>query len=113
MKKTKSVIYYECPACGKNSSNRQEIQKHFATHTLKTAEVVYCNICGAGWHVNHYGKAQAVKMAERCHQKHINEGNIDEVAAQTFFLSGGSFGYTRVKEGKKECQIQRRLSDQK
>ncbi|WP_024346569.1 hypothetical protein [Lacrimispora indolis] len=102
MKKIKSVVYYECPVCGLNSSNREKMQRHYAGHTLKTDEVVYCNICGAGWHVNHYGKRRAVELAEECHQKHVDEGNVDKVAGRTFFLSGGSFGYVRVKEGKND-----------
>lgn len=102
MKKTKSVVYYECPVCGENSSNHQDIQKHFTSHTLKVDEVVYCNICGAGWHVNSYGKTRAVLLAEECHQKHIDEGTADDLAGQSYFITGGSIGYVKVKEGKNE-----------
>ena len=37
-----------------------------------------------------------------CVRKHQEEGNIDDVAAATFFLSEGAFGYPTVKKGGKE-----------
>lgn len=97
--KTKSVKYYCCPVCQKNSTDRAEIEKHFReSHQIKTDEVIYCTVCGAGWHVNAYGKRGARERAENCFRKHQEEGNADEVAALTFFLSGGNFGYVKIVE---------------
>lgn len=96
MKPTISVTYYKCPVCGKNSTNKKEIERHFRQHQIKDDEVIYCNICGAGWHVNAYGKIRAKKEAEECYKRHIEEGDADEVATKTFFLSEGAFGYVKV-----------------
>ena len=96
MKPTISVTYYECPVCGKNSTNKKEIERHFRQHQIMDDEVIYCNICGAGWYVNAYGKIRAEKKAEECYKRHIEEGNADEVAAKAFFLSEGTFGYVKV-----------------
>lgn len=97
MKQTISATYYECPVCGKNSTSKHEIEKHFRQHQIKADEVIYCKICGAGWYVNAYGKQIAKEKAEKCYKKHIEAGNADEVAAKAFFLSKGVFGYVRVE----------------
>lgn len=97
MKPTISVTYYECPVCGKYSTSKQEIEKHFRQHQIKDDEVIYCKICGAGWYVNAYGKIRAKEKAEECYKKHIEAGDADEVAARAFFLSKGVFGYVRVE----------------
>ena len=94
-------IYYHCPVCRYNSTDREKVQRHFRTHTIQTEEVVYCNVCGAGWHVSAYGEQGARKNAADCVRKHQEEGNIDDVAAATFFLSEGAFGYPTVKKGEK------------
>lgn len=98
MKQTINVIYYECPVCGRNSTSRKEIERHFREHQIKTDEVIYCKICGAGWHVNAYGKIRAEEKAKECYKKHIEAGDADEVAARAFFLSKGAFGYVRVND---------------
>lgn len=95
-------IYYHCPVCRYNSTDRKEVQRHFRTHTIQAEEVVYCNICGAGWYVSAYGEHGARERAAACVGKHQEEGNIDDVAAATFFLSEGAFGYPTVKKGGKE-----------
>lgn len=94
-------IYYHCPVCRYNSTDREAVQRHFRTHTIQEEEVIYCNICGAGWHVSAYGELCARKMAANCVKKHKEEGNIDDVAAKTFFLSEGAFGYPTIKKGGK------------
>lgn len=106
---TKKITFWKCPVCGLNSSDRQKVQKHFErSHTITAEEIVYCNICGAGWYVNAYGAAKASELANECYQKHMEAGECDEIAARTFFLSGGAFGYVqnikggRAKNGKKE-----------
>lgn len=98
MKQIISVIYYECPVCGRNSINRKEIARHFREHQIKTDEVIYCKICGAGWHVNAYGKIRAEEKAKECYKKHIETGDADKVATEAFFLSKGAFGYVRVND---------------
>lgn len=96
MNKIKKVVFYECPVCGKSSSDRKEIEKHYKSHTIKAEEVCYCSVCGEGWYSNAWGAARAAEMARKCYQKHIDEGNIDEVATRAFFLSGGAFGYVKT-----------------
>ena len=96
MKKIKKVVFYECPVCGKSSSDRKAIESHYKTHTIRSKEVCYCSICGEGWYSNAWGAARAAEMARKCYQKHIDEGNIDEVATRAFFLSGGAFGYVKT-----------------
>ncbi|SHO50110.1 hypothetical protein [Anaerocolumna xylanovorans] len=98
MKKTIQVTYYECPVCGYNHTDRQKVYKHFTSHPIKVNEIVYCKICGAGWNVKARGKEAAIRKAEECFQKHQEEGNIDEVATEAFFLSHGAFGYVRKVE---------------
>ena len=39
MKQTISVTYYKCPVCGKNSTSKQEIERHFRQHQIKADEV--------------------------------------------------------------------------
>lgn len=101
-------IYYYCPVCRYNSTDREAVQRHFRTHTIRAEEVVYCNICGAGWYVNAYGEKGARDAAAACVRKHQEKGDADDVAAATFFLSEGAFGYIkkikggRVENGKKE-----------
>ncbi len=97
MKQTISVTYYECPVCGKNSTSKPEIERHFRQHQIKADEVIYCKICGAGWYVNAYGKIGAQERAKECYKKHIEAGDADEVAARAFFLSKGAFGYVRME----------------
>lgn len=97
MKQIVKVTYYECPVCGKNSVNRKEIHEHFRQHQIKTDEVVYCNICGAGWHTNAYGE-KAEEMARECYKRHLEDGDADETATKAFFLSKGVFGYVKVEE---------------
>ncbi len=100
MKQTISVIYYKCPVCGRNSTNKKEIERHFRQqHQIKDDEVIYCKICGAGWHVNAYGKKRAVEMAKECYKRHITAGDADETATRAFFLSKGVFGYVRIEDG--------------
>lgn len=85
MKQTISVIYYKCPVCGRNSTNKKEIERHFRQqHQIKDDEVIYCKICGAGWHVNAYGKKRAVEMAKECYKRHITAGDADETATRAF-----------------------------
>lgn len=96
MKTTISVTYYKCPVCGKNSTNKKEIEQHFKRHGIEEEEVIYCKTCGAGWDVNTYGRMRAKREAEECYKRHIEEGNADEVATETFFLSEGTFGYVKV-----------------
>lgn len=98
MKRTINVTYYECPVCGKNSTNKQEIENHFRQHQIKTNRTIYCKICGAGWYVSAYGKKRAKELAEECYKRHIEAGNADETAARSFFLSKGAFGYVKIKE---------------
>ena len=86
MNKIKKVTFYECPVCGKNSSDRKEIERHYKSHTIKAEEVCYCSICGEGWYSNAWGAARAAEMARKCYQKHIDEGDIDEVATRAFFF---------------------------
>lgn len=75
-------------------------RKHYRErHPVKIDEVIYCNICGAGWHVNAYGDRGARERAAACYQSHIDNGDMDETAGRAFFLSGGSFGYVNVKKG--------------
>lgn len=98
--RTRKVKYYCCPVCGNKSTDRMAIEKHYRErHPLKTDEVIYCNICGAGWSVNAYGDRGAREQAAACYQKHIDKGDINEAATRTFFLSGGLFGYVKVKRG--------------
>jgi len=98
--RSRSVKYYCCPVCGKNSTDRIAIEKHYRErHPVKIDEVIYCNICGAGWHVNAYGDRGARERAAACYQSHIDNGDMDETAGMAFFLSGGSFGYVNVKKG--------------
>ena len=98
--RSRSVKYYCCPVCGKNSTDRIAIEKHYRErHPVKIDEVIYCNICGAGWHVNAYGDRGARERAAACYQSHIDNGDMDETAGRAFFLSGGSFGYVNVKKG--------------
>lgn len=99
MKKTISVIYYECPVCGRNSINKKEIEQHFRQHQIEDDEVIYCKICGAGWHVNAYGKKRAEEMAKECYKRHIEAGDADETATRAFFLSKGAFGYVKIEDG--------------
>ena len=56
MNKVKKVIFYECPVCGKSSSDRKEIERHYKTHTIRAKEVCYCGICGEGWYSNAWGE---------------------------------------------------------
>ncbi len=102
MKKIIDVIYYECPVCGRYSTNKKEIEQHFRQHQIKADEVIYCKICGAGWYVNAYGKIRAKEKAEECYKKHIEARNADETAARAFFLSKGVFGYVRMESGEVE-----------
>ena len=67
-----------------------------AQHTITEEKIVYCNICGAGWYVDAYGEIGARKQAEACYEKHKEAGNMDETARQTFFSTGGDFGYIQV-----------------
>lgn len=99
--KTKRVTYYKCPVCGMNSTDRETVQRHFRQHTIQAEEVVYCNICGQGWYVGAWGEHGAIERAEACQKKHQKEGNTEDVAARTFFLSGGTFGFPTIKKGGK------------
>lgn len=101
-KHIKRATFYECPVCGYSSGDRKVIQQHLQSHPIITEEVVYCNICGAGWYVNAYGERGAKERAEECYQKHQRAGNMDEVAMRSFFMSGGRFGYTIIDEGEKD-----------
>lgn len=94
-KEIKKVTFYRCPVCGISSDNLKEVQEHLRAHTIKAEEWYYCRACGAGWSVSAYGPDQAAELARECYQKHIDEGNLTETAAETFFLSGGTFGWTK------------------
>lgn len=97
--KIKRVTYYKCPVCGMNSTDREAVQRHFRQHTIQAEEVVYCNICGQGWPVAAWGKRRATEKAEACQKKHQEEGNAEDTAARTFFLSGGAFGFPTIRKG--------------
>lgn len=97
MKKIKKITYYECPVCGMNSSNRKAVEKHYRSHAIKAKEFCYCSICGEGWSCDAWGAARAAELAQKCYQDHVDKGDIDEVATQTFFLSGGFFGHVKIR----------------
>jgi len=107
----KTRTFYKCPVCGKNSTDRGQIQRHFAQHTIIAEEIVYCSICGEGWYVDYWGKDGARRKAA-CYEKHKEAGNMDETAARAFFLSGGDFGYPTVKKGGKDGENEDRLGRQ-
>lgn len=108
----KTRTFYKCPVCGKNSTDRGQIQRHFAQHTIIAEEIVYCSICGEGWYVDYWGKDGARRKAAACYEKHKEAGNMDETAARAFFLSGGDFGYPTVKKGGKDGENEDRLGRQ-
>lgn len=108
----KTRTFYKCPVCGKNSTDRGQIQRHFAQHTIIAEEIVYCSICGEGWYVDYWGKDGARRKAAACYEKHKEAGNMDETAARVFFLSGGDFGYPTVKKGGKDGENEDRLGRQ-
>lgn len=57
--RSRSVKYYCCPVCGKNSTDRIAIEKHYRErHPVKIDEVIYCNICGAGGTSTHTATAE-------------------------------------------------------
>ena len=95
----KTMTFYKCPVCGKNSTDRMEIQQHFSQHTIIAEEIVYCSICGEGWYTNVYGQRGARQRAENCYLNHKKAGDTDETATRAFFLTGGEFGYPIVKKG--------------
>lgn len=108
--RSRSVKYYCCPVCGKNSTDRIAIEKHYRErHPVKIDEVIYCNICGAGWHVNAYGDRGARERAAACYQSHIDNGDMDETAGRAFFpvwrfvwlCECKERGLTRWQEGKR------------
>lgn len=102
MKMIKTRTFYKCPVCGKSSTDRGQIQRHFAQHTIIAEEIVYCSICGEGWYVNYWGERGARQKAAACFLNHKKAGDIDETAARAFFLSGGEFGYPTVKKGRND-----------
>ena len=77
-----SEIYYKCPV-------------------IKAEEIVYCTICGAGWYVGAHRREGAYKRAKECYKRHFVEGDADQTAGMTFFLSKGTLGYVRIYEGRK------------
>lgn len=91
-----SAIYHECPVCGVQSTSKRKIEQHFRRHQIKTEELVYCTICGAGYYVSAYGKKRATEMARECYKRHFIEEEADQTAGETFFLTGGQFGYVRM-----------------
>ena len=97
---TLTKIFYKCPVCGKNSTDRKQIQQHFTQHTIIEEKIVHCSICGEGWYVSHWGERRAKQKAAACFLNHKKSGNMDETAAKAFFLSGGTFGYPTVRGGK-------------
>ena len=96
-----SEIYYKCPVCGRKSTSESKIERHLRQHHIKTEEIVYCTICGAGWYVEAYGRKTAYEMAKECYKRHFVEGDADQIAGMSFFLSKGTFGYVRIYEGRK------------
>lgn len=104
MKMIKTRTFYKCPVCGKSSTDRGQIQRHFAQHTIIAEEIVYCSICGEGWYVNYWGERGARQKAA-CFLNHKKAGDIDETAARAFFLSGGEFGYPTSKEREKQWNM--------
>ena len=99
MEKIKKVTFYRCPICGITSDNQKEIQDHFRNHAIQSEEWYFCRACGAGWSVSAHGPERAAEMARKCYQKHIDEGNLIDTAARTFFLSGGTFGFPVIRKG--------------
>lgn len=48
-----------------------------------------------------WGHESAGRQAAACYEKHVSDGNIDDVATRAFFLSGGQFGYVKGLKGGK------------
>lgn len=100
MDEIKKIRFYSCPVCGKYSTNYREIQEHYKRHTLAIEEWIHCRACGAGWSVTAWGLKRAENSARKCYQEHICKGELQEVAAKTFFMTGGVFGFPEIVKGK-------------
>ena len=107
----KKIRFYRCPVCGKNSTNCREIQEHYRKHTLETEEWVHCRACGAGWSATAWGPEKAEDRARKCYQEHIRKGELREVAARTFFATGGVFGFPEIVNGKAQSKTAEKEED--
>nr|DAW97484.1 MAG TPA: zinc finger and BTB domain-containing protein [Bacteriophage sp.] len=103
--RTKSMTYYCCPICEENSTNRAKIEMHFReAHQVRVNKFIRCGICGEGWSVRRFGEETAQRLAEQCCQSHIDVGNADQIATQSYFASHGCVGYVKSMEGEESVE---------
>ena len=96
--RTKSMTYYCCPICEENSTNFRE------AHQVRVNKFIRCGICGEGWSVRRFGEETAQRLAEQCCQSHIDVGNADQIATQSYFASHGCVGYVKSMEGEESVE---------
>ena len=107
----RKIRFYKCPVCGKYSTDRKEIQAHYKRHALETEEWIHCRACGAGWSVTAWGLERAENNARKCFREHICKDELREVAARTFFMTGGVFGFSEIVKGKAQSKTAEKEDD--
>ncbi|MFL0196974.1 hypothetical protein ACJDU8_15610 [Clostridium sp. WILCCON 0269] len=74
----KVIKYYICPICERSWTTSGEAIKCRNSHEIRTKEFAYCEACGAGWNVDHWGET-AIINAKECEKKHREDGNYEEI----------------------------------
>lgn len=104
MKQTISVIYYKCPVCGRNSTNKKEIERHFRQqHQIKDDEVIYLLQDMRCW------------MACERIREEKSSGNGKRVLQKTYYSRGrrrnGDKGFFLVKRRIWVCKNRRWIAE--
>lgn len=97
IKMIRCIAWYRCAVCGTKYETYEEAINCAENHAPDREEFVCCNVCGAGWNTNAFGRAKATKLAKECLERHKRNGETKELARKTFFQTKGTFGFTETE----------------